>query len=81
MSSHTRYIITNNDNTWFANIRLRNKNHEFFLEPKFKAETKDKLWTNMKNNSNAVRHYRRRGEWVVLFENQTKAVPVKQADE
>ena len=30
MSSHTRYIITNNDNTWFTNIRLRNKNHEFF---------------------------------------------------
>ena len=43
-----------------------------WLESLYEGETKDRLWSNMKRKGAGIRHYRRRGEWVVISESEVK---------
>jgi len=72
MSNFKRYIITKKDNTFLACRRVFNKQREASLETLYEGETKDRLWSNMKRKGAGIRHYRRRGEWVVISESEIK---------
>ena len=65
MSSYNRYSIIKKDDMWYACSRTRISVNEIRLDKLYQGKTVDKLWTNIKEKTNAIRHYRRRRQWVV----------------
>ena len=79
MSNYKRFVIINKNNTWFAAKRVMNKHKEVSLDFQYEGETKDRLWTNIKEKANGTKHYRRRGEWVIIFDNPIKTSSKEEA--
>lgn len=59
MTDYHRYTITKKKSGWSAYCKSTRK--------EFSEETKDRLWTLVKNETSAVAHIRRKGKWVAFY--------------
>ena len=59
MPNFHRYTITKRKSEWTAYCKSTQK--------EYNEETKDRLWTLVKKETNAVAHIRRKGKWVAFY--------------
>ena len=69
MVNHKRFSIIKKDNIWYACARTRISMDVVYLDRLYQGNTLGKLWKNIKDKSNATKHYRRRKQWVIEYPN------------
>ena len=67
MVNHKRFSIIKKDNIWYACTRTRISMDSVYLDRLYQGNTLGILWKNIKDKSNATRHYRRRNQWVIEY--------------
>ena len=67
MSNHKRFNVIKKDNKYRLCDRIKISVNEMRHNVLFEGKTIGEVWNYLKEKHNANKHYRRRKQWVVIF--------------